>query len=114
MKVIGQLIMSWVSKNFPEEASLEKSGSSGRSPAQLGATRYPVRRPQGQTRQGGGRGGWRKSEWQQNKYGGASLVAQCLRIRLQCRGHGFKPWSGKIPHAAKQLSPCATTTESLL
>ena len=29
----------------------------------------------------------------------------------QCRGHGFEPWSGKIPHAAEQLSPCATTTE---
>ena len=23
----------------------------------------------------------------------------------QCRGHGFKPWSGKIPHAAEQLGP---------
>ena len=29
----------------------------------------------------------------------------------QCRGHGFEPWSGKIPHAAEQLGPCATTTE---
>ena len=29
----------------------------------------------------------------------------------QCRGHGFEPWSGGIPHAAEQLSPCATTTE---
>ena len=29
----------------------------------------------------------------------------------QCRGHGFEPWSGRIPHAAEQLSPCATTTE---
>ena len=29
----------------------------------------------------------------------------------QCRGHGFDPWSEKIPHAAEQLSPCATTTE---
>ena len=29
----------------------------------------------------------------------------------QCRGHGFEPWSGKIPHAAEQLSLCATTTE---
>ena len=27
----------------------------------------------------------------------------------QCRGHGFKPWSGKIPHAVEQVSPCATT-----
>ena len=29
----------------------------------------------------------------------------------QCRGHGFEPWSGMIPHAAEQLSPCTTTTE---
>ena len=29
----------------------------------------------------------------------------------QCRGHGFEPWSGKIPHATEQLNPCATTTE---
>ena len=30
------------------------------------------------------------------------------------RSHGFEPWSGKIPHAAEQLSPCATTTELVL
>ena len=29
----------------------------------------------------------------------------------QCRGHGFSSWSKKIPHAAGQLGPCATTTE---
>ena len=29
----------------------------------------------------------------------------------QCRGHGFEPWSGRIPHAAEQLGPWATTTE---
>ena len=29
----------------------------------------------------------------------------------QCRGHGFEPWSRKIPRAAEQLSPCTTTTE---
>ena len=29
----------------------------------------------------------------------------------QCRGHGFEPWSGKIPHAMEQLGPWATTTE---
>ena len=29
----------------------------------------------------------------------------------QCRGHGFKPWSRGIPHAAEQLGPCATTAE---
>ena len=27
---------------------------------------------------------------------------------------GFYPWSGKIPHAAEQLSPCATTTDPAL
>ena len=26
-------------------------------------------------------------------------------------GHRFDPWSGEIPHATGQLSPCATTTE---
>ena len=30
----------------------------------------------------------------------------------QCRGHGFEPWSGKIPHAAEQLGSWATATES--
>ena len=30
----------------------------------------------------------------------------------QCRGHGFEPWSGKIPHAVEQLGPWAATTES--
>ena len=33
------------------------------------------------------------------KHLGTSLVAQGLRIACQCRGHGFEPWSGKIPHA---------------
>ena len=42
----------------------------------------------------------------------ASLVAQWSA--WQCRGHGFNPWSGKIPHAAEQLSPCTTTTETAL
>ena len=35
-----------------------------------------------------------------------------LESACQCRGHGFEPWSRKIPHAAEQLSPCATTTEA--
>ena len=42
---------------------------------------------------------------------GPSLVAQWLRIACQCSGHGFEPWSRKIPHATEQLSLCATTTE---
>ena len=31
-----------------------------------------------------------------------------------CRGHGFNPWSGKIPHATEQLIPWATTAEATL
>ena len=23
----------------------------------------------------------------------------------QCRGHGFEPWSGRIPYAAERLGP---------
>ena len=40
----------------------------------------------------------------------ASLVAQRLST-YQCRGYGFRPWSGNIPHATKQLSLWATATE---
>ena len=29
-------------------------------------------------------------------------------------GHGFEPWSGKIPHAVEHLSLCATTTKLAL
>lgn len=30
------------------------------------------------------------------------------------QGHGFNPWSEKIPHAVGQVSPCTTTTEPQL
>ena len=32
----------------------------------------------------------------------------------QCRRWGFNPWSGRIPDASWQLSPCATVTEPAL
>ena len=32
----------------------------------------------------------------------------------QYRRHRFDPWSGKTPHAAGQLSPCAATVEPVL
>ena len=32
----------------------------------------------------------------------------------QCMRHGFDPWSWKIPHAEKQLSPCSPTAEPVL
>ena len=44
----------------------------------------------------------------------AFLVAQCEDSTCQCRRHRFIPWSGRIPRASEQLSPCATTTEQPL
>ena len=40
-----------------------------------------------------------------------SLVGQWLGICLPMQGYGFSPWSGKIPRATGELSPCAITTE---
>ena len=37
--------------------------------------------------------------------GGASPVAQWLRICLPMQGTQVEPWSGKISHAAEQLGP---------
>ena len=41
--------------------------------------------------------------------GGTSLVVQWLRICLPMQGTW--PWSGKIPHAAEQLSPCGLVSQ---
>ena len=43
--------------------------------------------------------------------GRVSLVVQCLRIHLPQRGHGFEPWSWKVPRAVEQLSPRTVTTK---
>ena len=42
-------------------------------------------------------------------YEGSGKESAC-----QCRRPGFDPWSRKMPHAEKQLSPCATTLERVL
>ena len=49
-----------------------------------------------------------------NIYSGISPVAQWIRIHLLMQGHGFDPWSGKVPHATEQVTPCTTTTEPAL
>ena len=41
----------------------------------------------------------------------ASLVAPRLRTCCQRRRRGFDPWSGRLPQAAEQLGPWATTTD---
>ena len=63
---------------------------------------------------GGGKGGRLSTLRLQKGNSWASLMAQWLRILLQCPGHGFELWSGKVPHAAEQLSPCTITTKPAL
>ena len=43
---------------------------------------------------------------------GTSQVVQQLGIACQCRGNGFNPWSGKIPHAMGQRSRSTTNMNS--
>ena len=47
--------------------------------------------------------------WPRNFLGGPDGKSAC-----QCRRHRFHPWSGKIPHAAEQLSPSTATIEPVL
>ena len=47
-----------------------------------------------------------KKEWNGLPWWHSGWESAC-----QCRGHGFEPWSGKIPHAAEQLGPWATIAE---
>ena len=49
--------------------------------------------------------------------GRTSLVAQKIRTSCQCRGHGFDPWSGKIPQditpeAHEPWSLCSATIQA--
>ena len=48
---------------------------------------------------------------EQNASGGLPWWRSGWESACQCRGHGFEPWSGKIPHAAERLGPWATITE---
>ena len=56
---------------------------------------------------------WDSSKWEIKSYGAGGLPwwRSGWESACQCRGHGFEPWSGKIPHAAEQLGPWATTIE---
>ena len=51
--------------------------------------------------------GWRRSHGEgigyPLQYSWVSLVAQLVRICLQCRRPGFHPWVGKIPWRREQL-----------
>ena len=44
-------------------------------------------------------------------FSGFSGGAVVESLTANAGGHGFEPWSGKIPRATEQLGPWATTTE---
>ena len=60
------------------------------------------------------RGGLRKTstlseeEYHSGDFPGGPVVKT---PHFQCGGHGFDPWSGKIPRASEQLGLCGTTAE---
>ena len=49
--------------------------------------------------------------WPQKENEGLPWWRSGWESACQFRGHGFEPWSGKIPHATEQLGPWATITE---
>ena len=49
---------------------------------------------------------WNRSEFSRLPWWPTGSESTC-----RCRGLGFDPWSGRIPHAAGQLSPRGTKTE---
>ena len=48
------------------------------------------------------------------QYSWASLVAQLLRIRPQCRRPGFSPWVGKIPWKRERQTPQYSGLENFM
>ena len=53
---------------------------------------------------------WNKLRISRQAFPGGPVVKN---LPWRRRGYGFHPWSGKIPHAAGQLCPCATAAEPL-
>ena len=53
----------------------------------------------------------RETLWLKEYKTGLSWWRSGWESACQCRGHGFEPWSGRIPHAVEQLDPWATITE---
>ena len=57
---------------------------------------------------------WHTHSYLQKCQGGLPWWHGGWESACQCRGHAFEPWSGRIPHAAEQLSTCTTAAEPAL
>ena len=68
--------------------------------------------PPGKTTSPGQRAGWmNRSIWVRNAKRGFPWWLRGKESVCQCRRPGLDPWSGKIPQATEQLSPCTTIIE---
>ena len=56
----------------------------------------------------------RRHKWQKKEMTGLPWWLSGAESACQCKRHEFDPWSGKIPHAVKQLSPRTTTIKPVL
>ena len=87
-------ILGWVAISFSRGSShLRKMGPSTSRYNRVTAFELPS-----QT--------WNIHKYREEDFPGGSVVKN-----LPATGHGFDPWSGNIPHALGQQSPCTTTTE---
>ena len=66
--------------------------------------------PTGKLRQNDPKQNCIKSIWERNTIFGLPWWSSSHKSAWQCSGHALDPWSRKIPHSAKQLSSCTTTT----
>ena len=115
----------WSGLPFPSLGNLPNPGIELRSPA-LQADSLPFEPPgKPLTAEGLGsilgggtkipQAAWPKDKLKKKCTGpGVSWWLSGKEFTCQCKTHGFDPWAGKIPHAWGQLSPCSTTTESVL
>ena len=56
----------------------------------------------------------RETKEVQDHYQGLPWWLSGKESACQCRRHVIDPWTGKIPHATEQLSPCTATAEPVL
>ena len=56
----------------------------------------------------------RLNNWTELNWTGLPWWLSGKESTCQWRRHGFNSWSGKIPHAVEQISPCTTTIDTVL
>ena len=104
--LIGELRSQLPRSNWAQAPQPEHLGATIKIPSDTTKTRHSrVEITKRRKKKRCWKGSWKK------KGGWTFLVVQRVRIASQQGEHRFDTWSRRIPHAAKQLSLWATTTE---